>query len=122
MQGGKQLIKVGANCRKGSVIHEIGHAVGLGHEHTRADRNQFIVIDYSNIIEDYWPQYQQNTAKYNDSGPYDFASIMHYGAKGSFNVNTSRPSIAAISGNPQFGQRQALSAGDVDAVEDMYAD
>ncbi len=41
-RGGAQEVWVAPNCTTGSVMHEIGHALGLEHEHTRPDRDQFI--------------------------------------------------------------------------------
>jgi len=36
-----QTINIGDNCSTGAAIHEIGHALGLFHEHTREDRNSY---------------------------------------------------------------------------------
>jgi astacin len=47
-RGRQDLILVDA-CKRGSVIHEIGHTVGLCHEQSREDRDRFIKINWGNI-------------------------------------------------------------------------
>lgn len=38
------------NCiRHQTVLHELFHAIGLSHEHARADRDHFVRIIYDNI-------------------------------------------------------------------------
>ena len=49
---GPQAISIGKNCDKfGIVVHELGHAVGFWHEHTRPDRNEWVKIIKENIQE-----------------------------------------------------------------------
>jgi hypothetical protein len=67
--------------QKGTVIHELGHALGLHHEQTRPDRDNFVIIHKENIPD----HLEYNFNKYSwsvirDLGvPYDYSSIMHYG-------------------------------------------
>ncbi len=40
-----QVLSIGKGCEyKGTVIHEMLHAVGLFHEHGRLDRDQYIKV------------------------------------------------------------------------------
>ena len=44
------MISIGPNClREGVIIHEILHALGFFHEHSRPDRDQYITIDFDNL-------------------------------------------------------------------------
>ena len=59
------------------VIHEIGHTVGLWHEHQRNDRNTYVLVR-DDPFDPYRFAYKQQGASALDSGPYDYGSIMHY--------------------------------------------
>ncbi|XP_056289198.1 astacin-like metalloendopeptidase [Pseudoliparis swirei] len=48
--GGEQQIFIGSSCLVGNIVHEILHAMGFYHEHTRMDRDQYIKILYNNIM------------------------------------------------------------------------
>ena len=81
-----------------TIIHELGHTIGLYHEHTRTDRDKYVEIKWENI---------ENLVYYNDFAiqpekhpiedivPYDYKSIMHYGTNVSMlstiDFNTDEP-------------------------------
>ena len=50
--GGMQRVSLDVNgcIYLGTAIHELMHAVGFYHEHTRNDRDSYLYIYYSNII------------------------------------------------------------------------
>ncbi len=72
------------------VLHEIGHALGLDHEHQRLDRDLFVAIDYANVMPAF--TYAYNLGFGSTSGPYDLRSVMHYQWYG-FALNPSKPAL-----------------------------
>lgn len=124
MAGGRQQIKLVNNTGLRTIVHEIGHAVGLMHEQTRADRDQYININFSNINSTWSSQY----ATYNvlgisgfQIGTFDFNSIMlyrSYAAEASVNGNTS-PQMTKKDGST-WSDNYYLSQGDIDGVNYLY--
>ena len=115
--GGEQAIWVGETCTAGSIIHEIGHAVGLFHEHTRSDRDDHINLQLQNVIAGKEFNFDKVEAGAEDLGDYDYGSIMHYGD--AFFSRNGQPTISVPDG-VEIGQRVALSARDLESVNAMY--
>ncbi|KAF7239478.1 Meprin A subunit alpha [Varanus komodoensis] len=119
-----QNLSIGVGCdHKAIVMHEILHALGLFHEQTRTDRDDYVKIWWEHVL----PDQIHNFKKYGDSyltdlnTPYDYESIMHYGPF-SFSKNSSLRTITArISEfNHIIGQRLDFSTTDLARLNRMY--
>ncbi|WP_206068264.1 Dot/Icm T4SS effector Zinc-dependent metalloprotease LegP [Nonomuraea composti] len=115
---GQQNITLEGGCDTGSTIHEIGHATGLWHEQSREDRDQFVRINWQNILQAQAHNFNQHITDGDDVGPYDYHSIMHY-PRWAFSSN-GQDTIVPLQ-NVEIGQRQGLSPGDCRAVRTMYS-
>jgi hypothetical protein len=119
MQGnGMQTLSLGTGCSTGNAIHEIGHAVSLWHEQSREERNTFVTITRANIETGMESQFDQHIVDGDDVGSNDYGSIMHY-QRTTFSKNRLE-TITPVQAGAQLGQRTALSAGDIAAVNFMY--
>lgn len=118
MRGGKQPINLATGCSTGNTIHEIGHAIGLWHEHSRADRDEFVDVRYENIVASAAFNFDKQIDNGEDIGDYDYGSIMHY-PRWAFSKN-GQDTIVPHDPDAEIGQRQALSADDIAAVEYLY--
>lgn len=117
-QGGLQEIKLTSTCKVMSIAHEIGHALGLWHEQSRADRDQYIKIIWDNIAEQHIFNFQQHLTDGFDFGEYDYQSVMHYTAY-AFSKNGQKTIIPIVDG-VEIGQRSHLSDKDIDTINFMY--
>jgi hypothetical protein len=124
-RGEQQQIIMSDLCSTGNLIHEIGHCVGLHHEHTRNDRDTFVEILWNNITEGMEDQFELGSPDDWDIGPYDYGSIMHYrttafGKSGMGGVLETIRILGTVPPGVTVGQRTALSAGDMAAVSFLY--
>jgi hypothetical protein len=78
MISGQQFIWFSSNAwNHGIICHEIGHTLGLAHEHQRSDRDAYLSIITNNVAPNGWAGLVKLSGTRN-MGPYDFLSVMHY--------------------------------------------
>ena len=120
-------------CKTGDLIHELGHTLGLWHEHTRCDRDPYIEIVWNNIQEDSKHNFEvicdpTDPSKASLSpisyGEYDYCSMMHYPERAENSINHSSPIIIPkqqVVGCEHIGQTGKLSEVDLDAIYYIYS-
>lgn len=120
MIGGRQEMDIRDWNYKFIIAHEIGHALGLIHEHCRSDRNSYINVLWNNIESghDHNFSIEQSTTY----GGYDFDSTMHY-EKNAFSrngQNTMEPRPPYAAWLNTMGQITHLSQLDKSGMAQRY--
>lgn len=116
-QGGKQTISLDQNISVGSVIHEMGHTVGLYHEHCRQDRDQYVSIQWGNIQDGQAYNFNKYTSG-TDIGPFNINSVMMYWPN-SYSKN-GQPTIKRANNTNFTYNRTGFTTGDINTINAMY--
>jgi hypothetical protein len=138
---GAHTIKIGGTSTAGTIAHELGHMIGLYHEQQRADRDQYLIVydgkspigcSGSSCYPDHFSSCGDNAGGYlryadtsppgNDGvdlQPFDFASVMLYGASLTDCCNGT-PCMTDRNGKG-FTSAKVLSSSDLAAVTRMYS-
>ncbi|XP_070576378.1 blastula protease 10-like [Ptychodera flava] len=106
----------------GVALHEIGHAIGLMHEHVRYHRDGYVTINEQNIVPGMEGNFALRDPMADDSKLilYDVCSVMHYNER-AFSKN-GQPTI--IANHPDYqdimGRQSKLSHYDHEMVNYIY--
>ncbi len=117
--GGQQKILGSIACTTAGLLHEMGHVLGLYHEHQRRDAATWLNVNAANADK---PNLAANFApQSSNAGPvglYDYASLMHYHPLNS--SKNRRPVLSATTPGIPFGEAIDFSPGDVDQIQRLY--
>merc|ERR1712055_606758 len=109
--------------RRGTIMHEFLHSLGIHHTQNRWDRDEYVHINFRNIPQKKKKNFKLQPKRKADFFrlPYDYDSVMHY--EGSdFARNPNIRTIVTKDWRKQnrIGQRDGLSEGDVRLIRKMY--
>ncbi|MFH1893185.1 MAG: M12 family metallopeptidase [Candidatus Zixiibacteriota bacterium] len=126
--GGEQVVNIFNWTWEFIITHELGHALGLWHEQSREDRDDFVQINWGNIEagreSNFYIHSPDSTWVGFMFGPYDFMSVMHYNDD-AFSKN-GLPTIDVLPPYEYFqdviGQREMLSFVDQLTMSNLYGE
>lgn len=115
------------DCNIATLLHEMGHIIGLYHEQVRSDRDSHVTMYYQNVIKSTWvSNFAINLQNQQLLSPYDYASVMQYppfvdSANGGPVIETIPAGIPmqGTEGVPGAGN-QDYSAGDKEGILRLY--
>ncbi|XP_070208337.1 zinc metalloproteinase dpy-31-like [Littorina saxatilis] len=119
-----QEVSTGEGCFEfGTLLHELGHAIGFWHEHSRPDRLDFIRVhtEHVRLGEEFNFKVESWGELDNMNVPYDVSSIMHYGST-YFSRSGREVTVEAVDSRLQrvLGQRLEMSFYDVKLANLAY--
>nr|CDJ26722.1 astacin-like metallopeptidase 7 protein [Tityus serrulatus] len=120
-----QLISLGFGCHSvGTITHEIGHTIGLHHEHNRSDRDDYLEIIWDNIKPGRENQFKkllpEEIVLLNK---FDYNSIMLYGDTTFSKNGYSKTMIAKKKGINRLlrvADKSGLSKSDIERINKLY--
>ncbi|KAM4529070.1 low choriolytic enzyme-like isoform 1-T1 [Fundulus diaphanus] len=117
--GERQLVSLQrSGCLNNGIIqHELLHAMGFYHEHTRSDRDQYVKINWDNINSYYTRNFEKMDT--DNLTPYDYSSVMQYG-KTAFGKNGAETITPIPDPKVPIGQREGMSDKDILRINKLY--
>lgn len=119
IKNGKQNLLL-ANASAGIAAHELGHAIGLIHEHQRPNRGNYITVKTNNIKPEKRHNFDLVPSAISCRQEMDYNSIMMYSSYNSFAIDLSLPTMTRKDGTTWEAQRTKLSDSDIELVKFIY--
>jgi len=117
------LIEAGTCDDVKDIVHEVGHIIGLFHEHQRRDRDQNVVVNWQNIPagkEINYRKYEGWFPNGKDYGPFDFNSRMMYKPDASY--CNGGPCLEKLDGSINWSPSAYLTETDLYGMARRYTD
>ena len=101
-----------------TYLHELGHTLGLHHEHQRPDRDDYIDVFMKDIPSSWKSDYRKCVAL-RTFGSFDFESIMLYGSGLNDGDGNYIDAMRKKNGDTWEASRK-LSQGDINGIRELY--
>jgi hypothetical protein len=120
--GGNQPIFLDDRCTDAEITHELMHAAGFIHEHSRADRDRFVRVNWKNIEDDKVGQFEISPESLNQpvtGRPFDYRSAMLYPVA-AFAKDRSSWTLESTTGEKIDPVPAGLSPEDIERLKLLY--
>uniref|UniRef100_A0A5S6R4P4 Metalloendopeptidase n=1 Tax=Trichuris muris TaxID=70415 RepID=A0A5S6R4P4_TRIMR len=105
----------------GLLQHELLHTIGFQHEHSRPDRDTFVVVKWDNVKEYAVTNFEKfSWSSFPVNTPYDYGSIMHYSEYSFAKARGKRTVLTFKAAARVIGQREKMSRWDIYKVNKLY--
>jgi hypothetical protein len=121
--GGHQPIFLNDRCMDSEITHEVMHALGFVHEHSRPDRDQYVNIRWGSIDPEAYSQFEivpDALAANVKDRPFDYNSVMIYNDTGFARVRGEITMESRDRERPVAPVEQGLSAEDLQRLIIKY--
>lgn len=129
-KGGEQVIRMGPMCNSTHIIlKELCHALGLWHEQSRPDRDEYLSVVATNIQSGQERNFRKRIPfEFDSHGQgYDFASVMHYHldaftneGRNTLKLTRKGQRLHKDQGSPSIGDVPTLSKLDAVQLNRLY--
>ncbi len=121
--GGHQPIFLDDRCEEKEILHEVLHALGFIHEHSRPDRDNYVQVAWDRIDPEFATQFEmipEGVKGPHVDRPFDYTSIMIYEPT-AFAKDRGEATLLAPAGQTiSPPQSMQLSEEDLERIERLF--
>lgn len=120
-QNKRRMMWLPGNCAvsKRSILHELGHIIGLMHEHQRPDRDNYLRVQWSNVHSSYRSAFTKKSRAHSKKTSFDFDSVMMY-SSWAFSTNRQATLVKYNNNKDTWGIKSELSTNDLRVAGMLY--